>query len=140
MRSWFDRLPPPPRSFPGQRWLNIALRGLHLVGVAGMAGGFLFGLPDSQWQAYWHLAGVTGVLMSLIYLWIDQEWIRQLKGQVIVLKVLLLWVGLAWPPAQASIFILVILLSALFAHAPASLRSYAWGREVRVCGSEPGGK
>ena len=135
-----DFLPPPPRSFPGQRWLNIGLRGLHLVGVAGVAGGFLFGLPRESWMVYWHLAGVTGVLMSLIYLWIDVDWITQLKGQVIVLKVILLWLGLAWPAAQAPIFVVVILLSAFFAHAPAKVRSWAWGREVRVCGTEPGEK
>ena len=133
-------LPPPPRSFPGQRWLNISLRGLHIVGVAGVAGGFLFDLPREIWNVYWHLAGVTGVLMSLIYLWIDCDWITQLKGQVIVFKVVLLWLALAWPPAQGLIFILVILLSAFFAHAPAKVRSWAWGREVRVCGTEPNEK
>lgn len=128
-------LPPAPRSFPGQRWLNIGLRGLHLVGVAGVAGGFLFGLPRESWIVYWHLAGITGVLMSLIYLWIDCDWITQLKGQVVVFKVLLLWLGMAWPLAQAPIFVVVILLSAFFAHAPARVRSWAWGRGVRVCGT-----
>lgn len=129
-------LPPPPRSFRGQRWLNIGLRGLHLVGVAGVAGGFLYGLPRETWILYWHLAGVTGVLMSLIYLWIDLDWITQLKGQVIVFKVVLLWLGLLYPPAQGPIFVVVILLSAFFAHAPATVRSWAWGRQVRVCGSD----
>ena len=129
-------LPPPPRSFRGQRWLNIGLRGLHLVGVAGVAGGFLYGLPRETWILYWHLAGVSGVLMSLIYLWIDLDWITQLKGQVIVFKVVLLWLGLLYPPAQGPIFVVVILLSAFFAHAPATVRSWAWGRRVRVCGSD----
>ncbi len=131
-------LPPAPRSFPGQRWLNIGLRGLHLLGVAGVAGGFLFDLPREAWIFYWHLAAVTGVLMSLIYLWIDCDWITQLKGQVIVFKLVLLWLAVAWPPAQAPIFAVVILLSAFFAHAPAKVRSWAWGRQVRVCGTEPG--
>lgn len=131
-------LPPAPRAFAGQRWLNIGLRGLHLVGVAGVAGGFLFDLPLEAWMFYWHLAAVTGVLMSLIYLWIDCDWITQLKGQVIVFKVVLLWLALAWPAAQAPVFVVVIVLSAFFAHAPAKVRSWAWGRQVRVCGTEPG--
>ena len=133
-------LPPPPRAFRGQRWLNIGLRGLHLVGVAGVAGGFLFDLPGEAWMFYWHLAAVTGLLMSLIYLWIDCDWITQLKGQVIVLKVLLLWLALAWPAAQAPIFVAVIVLSAFFAHAPAKVRSWARVLKGRVCGTEPGEK
>ncbi len=126
-------LPPPPRFLPGQRWMNIALRGLHLVGIAGLAGGFLFGLPEAQWAAYAYLAIATGILLSTLYLWTDARWLAKLKGQAILAKLVLLALALAHPAWRPEAFVLVILLSAFFAHAPDRVRSYAWGRPLRPC-------
>ena len=124
---------PPPRFLPGQRWMNIALRGLHLVGIAGLAGGFLFGLPEAQWVAYGRLAIVTGVLLAALYIWTDASWLVKLKGQAILAKRALLALAHVYPAWRPEAFMLVILLSAFFAHAPDRVRSYAWGRPVRPC-------
>lgn len=126
-------LPPPPRFLPGQRWLNILLRGLHLVGIAGVAGGFLFELPDERWLGYWHLTLLSGVLLSALYVWTDASWLLKLKGQVILVKLALLALAFAYPGWSAEAFVLVILLSAFFAHAPDRVRSYGWGRTTRPC-------
>lgn len=127
------RAPPPEHFFPYLRWLNIGLRGLHLVGIAGLAGGFLFDLPETRWAIYWHLTLASGVLLAGLYLWTDAGWLFKLKGQTILAKLALL--GLAWytPDGRAAVFVLIILLSAFFAHAPDRVRSYAWGRKVRPC-------
>ncbi len=127
-------LPPPPRLLPGQRWINISLRCIHLIGIAGAAGGFLFGLPDAQWQPFWYAAAISGAMLVALYIWIDVEWLLQLKGQVIVLKVGLLAVASLQPQWRAELFMLAITLSGFFAHAPARVRAYAWGREARACG------
>jgi hypothetical protein len=126
-------LPPPPRLFPGQRWLNITLRGLHLVGIAGVAGGFLFDLPEAQWTLYGMLAIATGASLAALYIWTDAGWLVMLKGQAVMAKLALLALALASPAWRAEIFMLVILLSAFFAHAPDRVRSYAWGRAARPC-------
>ncbi len=126
-------LPPPPRFLPGQRWMNIALRGLHLVGIAGLAGAFLFGLPEAQWTAYGHLTIATGALLTALYIWTDASWLVKLKGQAILAKLVLLALAQVYPAWRPEAFVLVILLSAFFAHAPDRVRSYAWGRPVRPC-------
>jgi len=128
-------LPPSPRFFPGQRWLNIGLRCAHLVGVAGIGGGFLFALPEAQWQPFWHLALASGGLLALLYLWTDFAWLLKLKGQAILLKLALLALAYYYPAWRAAAFVLAIILSGFFAHAPDRVRSYAWGRAVRPCGS-----
>ena len=128
-------LPPPPRFFPGQRWANIGLRCAHLVGVAGIGGGFLFALPEAQWLPFWHLTLASGGLLALLYVWTDFAWLLQLKGQVILLKLALLALAHLYPVWRAEAFVLAIILSGLFAHAPDRVRSYAWGRAVRPCGS-----
>ncbi|MCB1819556.1 MAG: hypothetical protein KDI77_16675, partial [Gammaproteobacteria bacterium] len=53
--------PEPTRYFPGQRWVNIALRSLHLVGVAGIGSGFLFDQAPAAWDTYWHLTLISGI-------------------------------------------------------------------------------
>ncbi|MEJ2455398.1 MAG: hypothetical protein P8103_14750 [Candidatus Thiodiazotropha sp.] len=112
------------RHFAGQRWVNIGLRSGHLVGVAGVGGGVLFGLDDSLWQFYWWLTLATGVALSALYFWSSTLWPFQLKGMAILFKVGLLGIGMVWPSWQAELFIVVILVSALVAHAPGKLRGY----------------
>jgi uncharacterized membrane protein len=120
-----------PRLFPGQRWLNIVLRGLHLTGIAGMAGGFLFDLPETQWAIYGLLAIATGAALTALYIRTDAGWLLKLKGQAILAKLALLALAHFLPAVRAEVFVLVVLLSAFFAHAPDRVRSYAWGRPMR---------
>ena len=49
-----------------KRWTKISLRTLHLLAVAGVGGGILFGLEKDLWINYWWLALVSGVLMMVI--------------------------------------------------------------------------
>ncbi len=72
-------------------------------------------------------------LLAALYVWTDAGWPLKLKGQVILAKLALLALALAYPGWQSEAFMLVILLSAFFAHAPDRVRSYAWGRKVRPC-------
>lgn len=133
MNHRFRFRPTPERYYPHLRWLNITLRGLHLVGIAGLAGGFLFDLPEADWLAYWHLVLASGTLLAAIYLWTDPQWLLKLKGQAILAKLALLALAYAYPGWRAEVFVLVILLSAIFAHAPDRVRSFSWGRAVRPC-------
>lgn len=117
--------PDAPRSFRGDRWVNIALRCLHLVGVAGIGGGFLLGAEESLWQSFWHLTLASGLLLALLYLWSSMDWLFRLKGLTIVLKVLLLAIALALPAWRAEFFVLIMALSGLIAHAPGEVRGWS---------------
>lgn len=116
--------PVKPRLFPGQRWLNISLRSAHLVGIAGIGGGFLFGLNEAQWLPFWHLSLSTGVFLSLLYIWSSAIWLFELSGLIIVIKVLLLGTAVILPAWRAELFTLIILISSLIAHAPGRIRGY----------------
>lgn len=120
--------PHPPRGFPGQRWLNVALRSLHLVGIAGIGGGFLFVQAPETWEVYWHLTVTSGVALTALYLWGSVGWLFELKGLTIVVKTLLLGVALLVPSLRAELFLLLIVLSAVIAHAPGAVRGYRWVR------------
>ncbi len=117
-------VPAEPRYFPGQRWLNIVLRSLHLVGVAGIGGGFMFNLAEAQWLPFWQLTLITGTVLTAIYVWATALWLVQLKGLVIVFKLLLLWIAMHNVEWRAELFVAVIVLSSVIAHAPGAVRGY----------------
>jgi hypothetical protein len=118
--------PYPARGFRGQRWLNVLLRSLHLVGIAGISGGFLFDEKPDTWGHYWHLALASGVALMALYLWGSVCWLFELKGLVIVLKTLLLGIALLIPSIRAELFLFVVILSGVIAHAPGTFRGYRW--------------
>nr|WP_067287312.1 hypothetical protein [Marinobacterium profundum] len=126
--------PSPSRKVPGKRYLNIALRSLHLVGIAGLAGHFLYQLPTAQWLGFLWLGFGAGLSMVLIELYCDGVWLLQLRGQAILLKVFLLGLVIPWPVLMAPVFVLAILISGFFAHAPGNLRYYSLyhGRVVKA--------
>ena len=118
--------PMEPRVFYGQRWVNIGLRCAHLVGIAGIGGGFLYGLDTESWSVYWQITVFSGVALSLIYIWSSGAYLLEMKGLAILLKLVLLTVGLIIPELRAAAFIMVIILSGLIAHAPARVRARRW--------------
>lgn len=123
LKSWL--FPAKSRFFPGQRWLNIALRTLHLLGIAGLGAGFLYAGVDDAWRGYLTLTLFTGFGLSLLFCWSNGIWLIQLRGQLILLKVLLLAAIPLWPAATLPLFASVILVSGLVSHAPADLRYFS---------------
>lgn len=128
--SWL--FPIDKRDFPGRRWLSITLRTLHLMGIAGLAGAYLFHLPDGQWMPYLWLAVLSGFLMAAMAVYVDGIWLLQLRGQAIFLKLLLLsTVFWLFDEPQSGIYLLVILISGVVSHAPGKVRYYSlWHRKV----------
>ena len=122
-RFWL--FPAKSRFFPGQRWLNIDLRTLHLLGIAGLGAGFLYAGVDETWRDYLGLTVFSGLGLSLLFLWSNGIWLIQLRGQLIFLKLGMLAAISLWPVATLPLFVGVILISGLISHAPADLRYFS---------------
>ncbi|HEC05663.1 MAG TPA: hypothetical protein ENJ12_02345 [Thiolapillus brandeum] len=124
--------PASSRFFPGQRWINISLRTLHLVGLSGTGYGFLGNGTNFNWRAFLLLTIVSGTAMMLVSIWSNGIWLLQLRGQVILLKLVLLGLILLQPLYHAELFITVIVLSGLISHAPGNTRYYSllYGRRI----------
>lgn len=125
-------VPPHKRPLPGKRWLSIILRSLHLVGIAGLAGAYLYSLPEAVWEPYLLLGVGSGFLLLARELYVDGIWLLQLRGQLVLFKLLLLGFGLFWfDQSEAWIYIVVILISGVISHAPGKVRYYSlWHRRV----------
>ncbi len=108
-----------------KRWTKISLRTLHLLAVAGVGGGILFGLDRHLWQGYWWLALVSGSLMILIDVVPNPVWLVQVRGLVIILKlILLLFLG-RYPSLDGYLLAVIIIMSGVISHAPGKLRYYS---------------
>ena len=114
-----------------KRWTKISLRTLHLVAVAGVGGGILFGLDKGLWLNYWWLALVSGGLMMLMDIISNPVWMVQLRGLVIFFKLVLLALIGSYPAWDGFLLVFIIIISSVISHAPGKLRYYSvYHREV----------
>jgi len=108
-----------------KRWTKISLRTLHLLSVAGVGGGILFGLDRGVWVDYWWLALASGSLLMLIDILSNPVWVVQVRGIVIFAKLLLLgFLGID-PTLDRWLLSVVIVMSAIISHAPGKIRYYS---------------
>jgi len=125
--QWRWLFPDHNRGFPAKRWVKIGLRTLHLVGLAGVGGGFLYGAASEAWLPYFWLVVITGWLLVLIEVWSNGIWLIQLRGLAIVLKLVIFYTIFYWQTGLVLGFISVVVISGLIAHAPADIRYFsAW--------------
>jgi hypothetical protein len=108
-----------------KRWTKISLRTLHLLAVAAVGGGVLFGLEFDLWSHYWSLALVSGGLMMLMDMISNPVWIVQIRGLVILLKLILLAFMGNHPGWDIALLAVIIVISAIISHAPGALRYYS---------------
>ncbi|MEE8339328.1 MAG: hypothetical protein V3R56_04235 [Xanthomonadales bacterium] len=108
-----------------KRWSKISLRTLHLLAVAGVGGGVLFALDKDLWINYWWLALVSGVLMMLLDIAANPIWMVQVRGVVILFKLILLALLGINPGWDSFLLAVIIIISAVISHAPGKLRYYS---------------
>lgn len=102
------------------RWVNVVLRGLHLVSVILLGGGMLGAqLPLDRVVI---AVAATGGLMFALDVVRKPAMLREVSGCAILAKLALIG-GMAWvPPWREPLFWVVVAGSAVFAHAPAAFR------------------
>lgn len=108
-----------------RRWSKITLRTLHIIAVAGVGGGILFGLEQSLWLHYWWLSVVSGVLLVLFDALANPVWLMQLRGLSVYIKLVLLVCLWKFPAWDIALLLAIIVLSAVISHAPSKLRYYS---------------
>lgn len=108
--------------FAGKRLVIGVLRAAHLVGVAGVAAGVLASWPFPRWQAYAFTLLGSGLCILLLDGWSNPRHLAQVNGLFVLAKLALMGWFVFQPERREWIFWLILVCSALVAHAPASLR------------------
>lgn len=113
------------REFRGDRWVSISLRTLHLIGLIGVGGGFLFQAEEATWRPYWMLCAGSGAALICLYIWYSAIWVIQLRGLVILFKLGLLLCLPLVEGYEVHVLILIVVLSGIISHAPGDVRYYS---------------
>jgi hypothetical protein len=111
------------RHVPGGRWLSVALRATHLMCVVALGAavhGAQFSGVDARTLGL--LVFGTGIALLGLDLYTYPHHLHEVAGQSVLVKLLLV-AGIALSEtARLPLFWLVVFWSAIFSHAPGSLR------------------
>lgn len=105
-----------------RRLTKVAVRTMHLIGMAGMFGAAMYGAAE---PTYFYLAMVSGVVLVGMEAYSGWIWFVQLRGVAVYLKLLLLLLLHVALQHTILILILVIILSGFMSHAPGWIRYYS---------------
>ena len=113
------------KTFKYKRWVKISLRTLHLIGVAGVGAGVFFHVPHYQWQGFFILISLSGILLILLEVWGNGIWLIQLRGVFLYIKIIFLLCIPLLPAYESIILIIVIGLASIISHAPGDVRYFS---------------
>lgn len=103
------------------RWVGISLRTVHLIGVAGVGGAFLYHAPKMAWKPYLILLVVSGSAMLFVEIWSNAQCLLQVRGIATMIKIAVLIVSF-FSGMEAYILITIIVISGVISHAPGKVR------------------
>lgn len=111
---------PPRRHVPGGRWLSVGLRAAHLLAVVWL-GAAVHGAPLDPRSVGLVVFG-TGLALFGLDLYTYPHHLREIAGQSVLVKLALVAGIVVSDAARLPLFWTVVLWSAVFSHAPGSLR------------------
>ncbi|MEW6071791.1 MAG: hypothetical protein AB1726_04230 [Planctomycetota bacterium] len=122
-------IPAHPRSFPGQRGLKVLLRGVHVLGAGVYAGAIVLDVAPAA-RPPWLLAALgTGLLLLAFDLYETGAFLLQMRGVVVLAKLLLLGVAPFLGAAAPWVLGAVVVGSVISSHASSGFRYFlVWGR------------
>jgi hypothetical protein len=106
--------------FPGHRWLGVALRTLHLVGVVLVGGGLLG--AGAAFVSGVALMLVSGIALFALDLWRRPDLWKEVAGVFVAVKLAVVAAMPLLPELAVALFWLVLVTSAAVAHAPRVFR------------------
>lgn len=122
VRSW---LRVEPRAIPGIRGLRTGLRTLHLLAVAALYGGHVYGIPAERLEPALLWTLVTGAALMGLEVWQASIWLAQVRGVASLIKI-----GVVASVALASdlrvpILTLALVIGSVSSHMPSRWRYHS---------------
>jgi hypothetical protein len=118
-------LPEPRRRFPHGRAWNVGARTVHLAATGLLLGGHFFAAPADALIPWLWTAIVSGAVMFALELYTSFDWLTQVGGLVVILKVAVLCaIPFAWS-ARVPLLLLVVVIAGVGSHMPGKYRHYS---------------
>ncbi len=118
-------LPDPIRRLPYARAWNVSARTVHLAATGTLLGGHVFGVAPTLLLPWLWVAILSGGLLMAIEAYSTLDWLFQIGGVAVVVKVALLCViPFAWGMRVPMLFAVVV-IAGISAHMPGRYRHYS---------------
>lgn len=118
-------LPEPRRRFPHTRAWNVGARTVHLAATGTLLGGHFFAAPADALIPWLWTAIVSGAVMFGLELYTSFDWLAEVGGLVVIVKVAVLCViPFAWS-ARVPLLFLVVVIAGVGSHMPGKYRHYS---------------
>jgi len=112
--------------YPGQRWVRIALRTLHIAAAAMVVGAAVHDGAYGMWPDLLALSGLAIVADEIYKGGLD--WFRYLHAWVVCAKVALAVFGALYPDWVLHALFAALVLGSVISHAPGRVRHFSlWG-------------
>jgi hypothetical protein len=131
LRSIF--LPEPRRRLPHARAWNVGARTVHLAATGTLLGGHVFGAAPDTLVPWLYVAIASGAVMLGVELYTSFDWLTQVGGLAVVLKLTLLCViPFVWS-ARVPILFAVVVIAGVASHMSGKYRHYSllYGRSMK---------
>lgn len=118
-------LPKERRRLPHARAWNVGSRTVHLAATGTLLGGHVFGMPADSLQPWLWAAIASGSVMLVVELYTSFDWLTQVGGLAVMLKLALLCaIPFAWS-ARVPILFAVMAVAGVGSHMPGKYRHYS---------------
>ena len=114
--------PAEPRDFPQRRNLQTLLRALHILAGGVLLGGHIFHQPDPLLIPWLWFAVGTGAALMATDLYASFSILLEMRGLIIIIKLLLLIVAAIYPAMITLALITIIMIGGISSHMPGSFR------------------
>jgi hypothetical protein len=116
---------PEPRRRPHARAWNVGARSLHLAATGTLLGGHVFGVAAEPLLPWLFVAIASGAVMLGVELYTSFDWLTQVGGLAVVLKLAVLCaIPFAWS-ARVPLLFVVVLIAGVGSHMPGKFRHYS---------------
>lgn len=106
------------------RVCKLVARTVHLIAIAGLLGGHMFGAPLAPLRLLLYLSIITGVAMCALEAYPNPRFLFEGWALLLWLKLALLTSVLVFWNARTSILIVVVVIASLGSHMPRALRHW----------------
>lgn len=118
--------PSVPRDFPFRRSLRSALRALHILTGGVLIGGVIFDQPPEALSPWVWGTVISGVLLLATDLYASVAILCEVRGLVVLLKVVLTALVLVWWEGGLWLLIAALVVGAVSSHMSGRYRYQAW--------------
>jgi hypothetical protein len=106
------------------RVYKVLARTVHLIAIAGLVGGHMFGAPLAPLRLLLYLSIVTGVAMCALEAYPNRRFFYEGWALLLWLKLVLLALVPVFWSARRPILIVVVVIASVGSHMPRALRHW----------------